>query len=132
MQDFKKSDLPTADGNTKPKLKELFLQRPPNNSVVLLKSQFNKRSPTIFFPYPNFLKMQRKYEGPEDRLVKISQEDLKPNSFLGFKINESTHTYNCVVNSFKTSGFRLVSGAAWNVLWTGLIKSSKLKNINQY
>ena len=31
MQDFKKSDLPTTDGLSKPKQKELFLQRPPNN-----------------------------------------------------------------------------------------------------
>jgi len=49
---------------------------------------------------------------------------------LGFKINDSTHTYNCVVNSLKSAGFRLVIGSAWNILWTGLIKANKLKNVN--
>ena len=49
---------------------------------------------------------------------------------LGFKINESTHTYNCVVNALKTAGFRLINGSAWNCLWTGMIKANKLKNIN--
>jgi len=55
---------------------------------------------------------------------------LKPNSSLGFKINSSTHTYNCVVNTLKTAGFRLVSGAQWNVLWTGIIKPNRLKQMN--
>jgi len=44
------------DGKPKTKLKQAFLQRPPNNVVTLLKSPFNKRPATIFFPYPSFLK----------------------------------------------------------------------------
>jgi tubulin polyglutamylase TTLL4 len=92
---------------------------------------FNKRPPTIFFPYPAFLKMKRPYEG-EDRLIKMTQDELKPFSTLGFKINSSTHTYNCVVNSLKTAGFRLVNGSIWNVLWTGIIKPNRLKLLNQY
>lgn len=102
--------------------------RPPNNQVLLMKSIFNRRQPTIYFPYPACLKMQRPVD--VSRLEKTTQADLKPYSFLGFKINSSTHTYNCVVNSLKTAGFRLVEGSAWNVLWTGLIKASKLKRIN--
>jgi len=49
---------------------------------------------------------------------------------MTFKINNSTHTYNCVVNAFKTAGFRLADGGAWNCLWTGLIRPSKLKYMN--
>jgi hypothetical protein len=51
---------------------------------------------------------------------------------LGFKFHDSTHTYNCVVNALKTAGFRLVSGSAWNILWTGIIRPAKLKLVNQY
>lgn len=120
-----------ADGDgPKLKLKDAFLLRPPNNQVVLIHSQFNRRPPTIYFPYPACLKMQRPAE--VSRVERLTQNDLKPYSFLGFKINNSTHVYNCVVNSLKTSGFRLVAGSAWNVLWTGLIKANKLKRINQY
>lgn len=106
--------------------------RPPNNTVTLLKSQFSKRPPTVFFPYPHFLKIYRSHYGDENKVVIVQQEELKPYSMLGFKINESTHTYNCVVNALKTGGFRLINGSAWNCLWTGMIKASKLKNINQY
>jgi tubulin polyglutamylase TTLL4 len=37
-----------------------------------------------------------------------------------------------VVNAFKTAGFRLSDGAAWNALWTGLIRPSKLKHMNEF
>jgi hypothetical protein len=47
----------TVDGGPKPKLKDAFLMRPPNNQVLLIKSQFNKRPPTIYFPYPACLKL---------------------------------------------------------------------------
>lgn len=63
-------------------------------------------------------------------LVKFTQNDLRPNSLLGFKVNESTHTYNSMVNALKTAGFKLVTGASWNVLWTGIIRPSKLKLIS--
>ena len=49
---------------------------------------------------------------------------------LGFKFHASTHTYNCIVNTLKAAGFRMAGGGAWNVLWTGLIKPAKLKNVN--
>ena len=112
--------------------KEAFLLRPPNNVVTLIKSPFNKRPPTIFFPYPGFLKLQRPVEGGSQAIIRLTQEDLKPYSMLGFKFHYSTHTYNCIVNTLKAAGFRLAGGGAWNVLWTGLIKPNKLKNVNQY
>jgi hypothetical protein len=62
----------------------------------------------------------------------MKQDELKPYSMLGFKVNSSTHTYNCFVNAMKTAGFRLVSGSAWNMLWTGVIKPERLKMVNQY
>ena len=65
--------------------------------------------------------------------MKLSQDDLRPSCQLTFKINNSTHTYNCVVNAFKIAGFRVVQeGGQWNCLWTGLIRPSRLKTMNPY
>jgi tubulin polyglutamylase TTLL4 len=50
----------------------------------------------------------------------------------GFKILESTHTYNCVVNSLKMAGFSLNTGSKWNSLWTGMIRGGRLKSLNEY
>ena len=52
---------------------------------------------------------------------------------MTFKINRSTHTYNCVVNALKTAGFRNIdSGGGWNCLWTGLIRGSRLRTMNGF
>jgi hypothetical protein len=53
---------------------------------------------------------------------------------LGFKISESTHIYNSVVNSLKAAGFRIISpnSSKWNVLWTGQTKPELLKEATKY
>ena len=51
---------------------------------------------------------------------------------LAFKVTQSTHTYNCVVNSLKMAGFRHTTGSDWNMLWTGLFKASRINKANQY
>ena len=53
---------------------------------------------------------------------------------LGFKIAESTHIYNSVVNTLKTAGFRIVGpgSSKWNVLWTGQTKPEHLKDATKY
>ena len=111
-------------------LKEAFLRRPANNIITLNYGPIPGRQPTVFFNYPPFLKMNRPYQN--NSVQKFTQDDLKPYATLCFKINNSTHTYNCVVNAFKTAGFRLSEGGGWNCLWTGLIRPSKLKYMNQY
>jgi len=47
------------------------LQRPPNSTVSIIKSMFNKRPGTIYFPYPGFLKIKRPYDG-EDALIRMT------------------------------------------------------------
>lgn len=37
--------------------KEIFLMRPPNNTIILNYGPIPGRQPTIFFSYPTFLKM---------------------------------------------------------------------------
>ena len=58
------------DGKPKMKLKDAFLARPPNNQVLQIKSIFNKRPATIYFPYPHFLKLHRTFD--QERLVRCT------------------------------------------------------------
>ncbi len=53
---------------------------------------------------------------------------------MGFKIAESTHVYNSVVNSFKCAGVRIVGPftSKWNVLWTGVCKPENVKEATKY
>lgn len=53
---------------------------------------------------------------------------------LGFKMTETCHIYNAVVNSLKTAGFRIVgpNSSKWNVMWTGVTKTDILKETNKY
>jgi len=66
----------------------------------------------------------------------ITQDQLGANQQLKVRFSESTHTYNCVVNAFKTAGFSLVTHGngplSWNSLWSGLIPPSKLKYMNEF
>ena len=113
--------------------KQLYLAKPPNNRIVLCYGPIPNRRPTVFFNYPPFLKMQRPYDA--DRIRIISQEQLLPFSYLSFRINKHTHTYNCVVNAMKTAGFHLVTKGSGqtgvNALWTTLIRPSKLRGLNK-
>jgi hypothetical protein len=56
------------------------------------------------------------------------------NMTLGFKVTESTHIYNSVVNSMKNSGIRIVSpgSSKWNVMWTGLTRNDHLRDASKY
>ena len=49
---------------------------------------------------------------------------MEKNMTLGFKVHDSTHVYNSVVNTMKAAGVRIVppSSAKCNVMWTGLCK----------
>ena len=43
------------------RIQEIFLARPPNNTIVLNYGPIPGRPPTIFFNYPPFLNLQRPY-----------------------------------------------------------------------
>ena len=53
---------------------------------------------------------------------------------LGFKVTETTHIYNSVVNTFKVNGVRIVSPNTfkWNVMWTGVTRNDYLQNAAKY
>jgi hypothetical protein len=49
---------------------------------------------------------------------------MDKNMTLGFKVHESTHVYNSVVNAMKAAGIRIVppNCGKYNVIWTGICK----------
>ena len=72
---------------------------------------------------------------PFQKVQVAKQEYFKQhNMTLGFKISETTHIYNSVVNSLKTGGCRIVgpNSSKWNVMWTGQTKPEHLKEATKY
>ena len=63
-----------------------------------------------------------------------SRDLREKNITPGFKIHESTHIYNAVVNTFKAAGVRIVSPGSlkWNVMWTAVTKPEMLKEASKY
>jgi hypothetical protein len=53
---------------------------------------------------------------------------------LGFKVTETTHIYNSVVNTLKFAGVRIVSPltSKWNIMWTGVTRNDYLQNATKY
>lgn len=51
-----------ADAGEQISKKQLFLARPPSNTIILCYGPIPGRQPTVFFNYPPFLKMQRPYK----------------------------------------------------------------------
>jgi len=54
---------------------------------------------------------------------------MDKNMTLGFKVHDSTHIYNSVVNTMKAAGIRIVppSSSKYNILWTGVCRPDQLK-----
>ena len=80
--------------------------KPHSQEVSFLKSIFEGRPPTAFFPYPPYVHLER----VSDR-IRIYNRDEIEYLFMSFKISDSTHIYNAVVNSCKNAGFTMVEGA---------------------
>ncbi len=53
---------------------------------------------------------------------------------MSFKISDTTHIYNAVVNTCKNAGFNMVEGANnyFNLQWTGYITAADIKGLNKY
>ena len=74
--------------------------KPHSEYVSFLKSIFDKRPPTVFFHYPKYTKVLRE----SDRVRTYHKNEIEY-LFMAFRINDSTHIYNAVVNTFKNAGF---------------------------
>lgn len=54
---------------------------------------------------------------------------------MSFRIAETTHIYNAVVNTCKNAGFSLAEGSTadnFNVQWTGYISASEIRKLNKF
>lgn len=123
--------------------------------VVLLLSQVYGQSeqPRVVFTYPkyclrndqapSFLSTENRILALENnpacpknvQIIRMSQGDMKKGHMtLGFKMTETTHIYNSVVNSLKTAGCRIVgpASAKWNVMWTGVTRPEILKDMTRF
>jgi len=62
-----------------------------------------------------------------DRVMSVNPSDMR---LLSFRVNDSTHIYNAVVNAFKSAGFHLVEGGSRvNVIWTGYTKTEDIREL---
>lgn len=64
--------------------------------VNFIKSIFEGRQSTLFFPYPSYVRSDRKC----DRIREMQSDEVEP-YFMSFKVADNTHIYNAVVNSCK-------------------------------
>ena len=95
--------------------------------VYLSKSPFCGRPPTIFFQYPPGISEIKK-PIDKDHIFKMKQNKFK----MKFKIADSVHVYNCVVNSLCWAGFQQTDGSNWNVMWSAPLKPETLRNYDMY
>jgi len=102
--------------------------KPHAETTYFLKSIYEKRPPTAFFPYPKYTKAKR----TADRVRRYRRDDVEY-LFMSFRINDNTHIYNAVVNTFKNAGFQMVeTGNFWNVVWSGKIQPDDIRDLNKY
>lgn len=91
----------------KEKRKLASLSKPVNDSIIMLKSPFEGRPMTVYFPYPDYCGVKR----DESNIVVIPQSEFKKQGYsLSFKVTGSTHVYNSIVNSMKNAGFTMITG----------------------
>ena len=79
--------------------------KPHAQNIYFLKSIYSNRPPTAFFPYPSYVQLERQ----SDRVLAYPIEDIET-LFMSFRIAETTHIYNAVVNSCKNAGFKVAEG----------------------
>lgn len=63
------------------------------------------------------------------------QNDQVEPYFMSFKVADNTHIYNAVVNSCKQAGMSLIESSdsnMFNLVWTGYIMHSDIKDMNKY
>ena len=54
---------------------------------------------------------------------------------MAFRIAETTHVYNALVNTCKNAGFALAEGSTesfFNLQWTGYVTSKDIKDLNKF
>ncbi len=92
--------------------------------LSMLKSVFNGRTATVFFPYPKQCMLTRNSE----RCFPIMAGEFK----LKYKITDSVCVYNCIKSALRAAGFAETEGSSWNVLWSSPLQPETLRNFSKY
>jgi len=104
--------------------------KPHASQVTFLKSIFEGRPPIAFFQYPSYVGIKR----VADRIRMYTREEVE-HLFMSFRISDSAHIYNAVVNSCKAAGFTMLESNnthLFNLQWTGYIGANDIKHLNKY
>ena len=104
--------------------------KPHASQVTFLKSIFEGRPPVAFFQYPSYVGIRR----VADRIRMYTREEVE-HLFMSFRISDSAHIYNAVVNSCKAAGFNMLESNnthLFNLQWTGYIGANDIKHLNKY
>jgi hypothetical protein len=109
----------------------------------------SEKSICVYFPYPKYcyqIKTQPSFLSIVDRVQEIKRQPnravkivhqykmMDKNMSLGFKVHDSTHIYNSVVNAMKAAGVRIMppNSRKWNIIWVGVCKPDLLKEATKY
>lgn len=96
----------------------------PDAKVMMLKSIYEGRKPTIFFPYPPCCLEER---NPLDRIF-IYQGPIKPS----YRLTDSIYAYNSVINSLQNAGLTETQDKTFNVIWSAPLKPKMLQNLTKH
>ena len=95
--------------------------------VYLLSPIYSNRSPTVLFDYPPQCQKQSR---KSNRVV--LQTDINESKPLFYKISDSVHTYNCMVNALANAGFTPIMGKGYNFKASGVPHPKVLRKFNQF
>lgn len=97
-----------------------------SNEILLLKSIYQNRPPTIFFKYSPICGQSQ----DSSRVFRIKDDEVKDYDF-NCRIT-SEKPLKCIKLALKSGGFDITDhGKNWNMFW-GFVKPETLKNMNQY
>lgn len=96
--------------------------------VLLIKSIYPWRQPTVIFDYPEHCNRPSRVT-PQIIAMKEEELKLKP---LTFKVSESAVSYNCFLSAFIYAGFIQTTSSSFNVSITSVPKPDSIKELNPY
>lgn len=96
--------------------------------VLLIKSTYPWRQPTVVFDYPEHC---HKASRMNSRIFVMKDEEMKA-KHLTFRVSDSAVSYNCFISAFLHAGFTQTSGYSYNVTISGVPKPDHMKEMNPY
>lgn len=103
------------------------------DEVKFLESKFKGRPPTVYFPYPSYVHINKSQFHNMDLVKSYNRRGDIESLFMSFYNSDRTHIYNAVVNTMKNGGFEMIERAAnFNLVWTGYSSAEDMLVLNKY